>query len=354
MAKKGPTPNIQNGSPLQRMNIMLEHELKHFDDGLLATPGLLRMQGREADVNLLYQEFLKDPIGFKIPKDKNLDTHVKLGLVKKAASEETMSFSPAALMILTDFVKDLRAAKESAPTFEILMNALVQNGAFEEAKMIHNILHFGYKIAQAHKKRLASGDGEQLMLEDNVAMVLSPWIANRTDPTDPTEYMGNRSAIQDSLMLTLQKDPNIFAKSFQETYPQYDQKLNNQYQAQIKPQIEFDQQLNNQTDLLENKPKEKGNLLTRFFLAIVSGFRGLFAKEEKKHKQEVDNLIKSNKNPQEVITPEPYVLNDKNKTYLPTNKKHREQAKDSTLGEVKVENKADKANKTRTKLKGPR
>ncbi len=166
--KKGPKDTLSVS------NQILEQVLGYFatNSQQLRMEGILRIDGNVAQQKEVLERVKTNPSKKPITSKENLKTlgqdgkvkleltHNIIGVLKKSL-KDPLGFSPRAIEVVREFDKI---------TPNDLVEELIKVDSFEEAKIIHNLLHLGFLVAknqQANK-----------MTPNNVAVVLTPQIAN--------------------------------------------------------------------------------------------------------------------------------------------------------------------------------
>ncbi len=190
--KKGPK------NPLEVSNTILEQVLGYFviNPDKLQMEGILRIDGNVAQQKVVLERVQADPVKTPIMARKNLNTLGKDGRVKlelthniigvlKKSLKEPLGFSPQAIEVIKQFDKK---------TSNNIVEELIKVNALAEAKMMHNLLHLGFLVAQNQKENKMSPNG--------VAVVLTPQIANISG-----EFaLGFSPVLQENLRLFLEKE----------------------------------------------------------------------------------------------------------------------------------------------------
>mgnify|MGYP001026644420 CR=1 FL=1 len=198
MCKKFTQLSLSTATPLETTNYVLDQVLDHIAyknnaEAFLKTEGIYRISGTEKAVRECYAKIQKDPNTALLKDQPEIiqNPHNIVGVLKKALLDTRIKWSPQALKALAIFqgafqVKsqetkaenlnntDLTAAPEeySPRLFSQLIVDLIQCGAIEEAKLLHNLTHLGYLICQyqAFNK----------MTTSNMAIVMTPSLSALT------------------------------------------------------------------------------------------------------------------------------------------------------------------------------
>ncbi len=257
---------------LQKVNQILTQEIAYFtaDAARLETDGLLRVQGNDNLVNPIAVQMLDDPLAKPLSSFKEIQNEPNdvIGVFKKAVKDPA-GFSPEAIEVIAKLL-----VEDNTLTSDGIIQALIAQNALEEAKMLHNMLHLGFLVAQKQEKNR--------MIPSNVAVVLGPWIANITD----NPMMGFNSQLKVNLTHFIEKalkdKDNKLTQSFDNAYPEQAKILQESYKQSPK------------TPSSETS-KPSGNIIARFFKAIWNGIKSIFSGGSKAKKEDKELLISAPK-----------------------------------------------------------
>jgi len=198
MCKKFTQLSLSTATSLETANYVLDQVLDHIAyknnaEAFLKTEGIYRISGTEKEVRECYAKIQKDPNTALLKDQPEIiqNPHNIVGVLKKALLDARIKWSPQALKALVNFqaafqsqpqktkVEDLNntvltpeSAEYGPRLISQLIVDLVQCGAIEEAKLLHNLAHLGYLICQY--------EASNKMTPINMAIVMTPSLSALT------------------------------------------------------------------------------------------------------------------------------------------------------------------------------
>lgn len=217
--------NQDNVTSIETANHLLSKALEELKENqsLLSEEGLMRIAAAKSEVSLAHEKLMDDSSWGSVAEDP----HLFWGVLQKVIFDTSLSLS--AQKILKDTISKQNLADID---FQVCIKELVKNNCQQEAKLIHNLRHFGYLVAQNSEKNR--------MTPCNVDSILFAMISRWVQDDSPDFLLGNamlNRKIQEAAAANTDSDPlnlNVidkdnhkvfFGESFEQRFPEEEKKI---------------------------------------------------------------------------------------------------------------------------------
>lgn len=236
------TKSLKDASTLQKYNNVLDQAIAYISsqnklDGtnpILQTEGFLRLSGAKTATDRMHGQLLADPTSSPLSSfTETLSDPNSLGsLIKQMINDiKQEDISETAKEIFKNFSNDPNMS------YQELIAKLKSEGAVEEAKLFHNILHLCNQVGNFENENKMVPSNLLVVFAPNLSRLIDPALFSEDDsnlsPAEKMNRMREEKAKQEKVMgqqrfISAVKDKQ-FSTSFSQSYPVEATKLSEAY-----------------------------------------------------------------------------------------------------------------------------